>query len=111
MVSLSRRGLIDWFIQRGSAIYMFFYIVVAAVYFFKNPQLDYFTWLNTFNSLSVKVFTLLFVVSLLAHAWVGIWTVLTDYVKSGLLRAVLNMVVFFALIDFFFAALLILWSV
>lgn len=111
MVSLSRRGLIDWFIQRGSAIYMFFYIVVAAIYFFKNPQLDYFTWLNTFSSLSVRVFTLLFVVSLLAHAWVGIWTVLTDYVKSGLLRAVLNMVVFFALIGFFFAALLILWSV
>jgi succinate dehydrogenase / fumarate reductase membrane anchor subunit len=34
-----------------------------------------------FSSAFTKVFTLLALVSILIHAWIGMWQVLTDYVK------------------------------
>jgi len=111
MVNTSSRGLTDWLVQRCSAIYMFFYVVVLAIFFIKHPGLDYFTWKSVFDSSLVKIFSILFFLSLILHAWVGIWTIFTDYIKLGLLRLILNVLVIFSLTGFFFAALLILWSV
>ena len=38
----------------------------------------------------MRLFTLLMILALVGHAWVGMWTVLTDYVKSNGLRFVLQ---------------------
>jgi len=111
MVTVSQRGYMDWLIQRFSAVYMFLCVVALAVFFIKHPDLNYFEWQNLFSSLSTKVIAAVFVLSLLMHTWIGIWTVITDYVKIGLLRLILNVFILFALVGFFFAALLILWSV
>ncbi|MDX1901397.1 MAG: succinate dehydrogenase, hydrophobic membrane anchor protein [Gammaproteobacteria bacterium] len=107
----NRRGLKDWLIQRFSAIYMLFYFIAFGVYFFHHPGLDYLEWQSLFNSLWVKIFTLVFILTLLYHSWIGMWTVFTDYVKCGVVRVLLNVLVLFALVGFFFAALLTLWSI
>ena len=50
----------------------------------------------------MKVATVLFILSLLFHAWIGIWTIFTDYVKPYVLRAVLNVLVLLMLAACFF---------
>lgn len=108
---VSRRGLTDWLIQRFSALYLLFCLLGLFGYIFLHPGLSYPDWLSLFSGLWVRVLTLLFFVSLLLHAWVGIWTVLTDYVTCGCLRVFLEGVVLFLLAGFFFAAILILWGI
>lgn len=111
VVGISRQGIRDWMIQRVSAVIMAVYSIGMIIFFLKNPDLDYVTWHFLFSSTWMKLATLLFFASLLFHAWVGIWTVLTDYVKCYIARFTGHVVVFFGLAACFFWALLILWGV
>lgn len=111
VLSVSRSGLRDWLIQRVSAVVMAIYSVGLVAYFLTHPNFDYVDWQALFSQTWVKLATLLFVLSLLFHAWVGMWTIFTDYVKPFFLRLVFHVVVFFALVAFFLWALTILWGV
>lgn len=109
--SVGRRGLCDWLVQRFSALYMVCFLVGLFAFFLTHPSLSYAEWHALFSGVLIKTLTLLFFVSLLLHAWVGIWTVLTDYVSCGCLRVFLEALVLFSLGGFFFAAILILWGI
>ena len=52
------------------------------------------------------MFTLLALFSILIHAWIGMWQVLTDYVKPLALRLVLQLAIVVALVVTFFMDLL-----
>lgn len=75
-----------------------------------HPALSFAEWHGLFDATWMKVATLLFITSILFHAWVGMWTILTDYVKPYAIRFLLDVLIFLALIACFFWALLILWS-
>lgn len=47
----------------------------------------------------------------LVHAWIGMWQVLTDYIKPTLLRSILQLAIIVTLIAYFFSGLFILWGV
>lgn len=111
VLGVNHQGLRDWIIQRVSAIFMAIYSVWLVSYFFCHPGLSFAEWHGLFSNGWVKVATLLFILSLLFHAWIGVWTVFTDYVKSYALRCILNFLVLFMLVASFFWGLLILWSV
>jgi succinate dehydrogenase / fumarate reductase membrane anchor subunit len=111
VLGVNHRGLTDWLIQRVSAVIMVFYSVGMIVYFFKHPNLNFITWHTLFSYSWIKIATILFVSSLLLHAWIGLWTVFTDYVKPFLLTVFLNGLVFFSLAACFVWALQILWGV
>ena len=111
VLGVSTRGLRDWFIQRVTAVFMTIYAIGLFVFFVKHPELAYYEWHGLFNSLWMKVVSLLFILCLLAHAWVGMWTVLTDYVKPFVIRLILYVVVLLSLIGFFIDALMILWGI
>ncbi len=104
-------GLRDWVIQRSSAIYMAIYTISLVVYLLAHPYLSYETWHQLFSCMLVKVATILFLLAVLFHAWIGMWTIFTDYIKCSVLRAGLNYVVLLMLFACFFWGLLILWSV
>lgn len=111
VLGVSRKGLHDWLIQRVTAIVMAVYSLGLIGYVLIHPQLGYLDWHALFAQTWMRVGTLLFVMSLLFHAWVGIWTVFTDYVKIFWLRLICHIVVFFALVACFFWTLEILWGV
>ena len=50
----------------------------------------------------MRLFNLLSILAIAAHAWVGMWTVFTDYVKSGGLRFVLQAAMILALLVYVF---------
>lgn len=106
-----RPGLRDWLIQRVSAIFMTFYLFGISIYLVLHPDLSFLEWHSLFAQIWLKIATMLFLLCVLGHAWVGIWTIFTDYVKNAPVRVFLNILVFFFLLACFFWGLLILWSV
>lgn len=111
VLGVNHQGLRDWFIQRVSAIVMAIYSIGLIVYLLSHPGIQYSEWHSFFAQTWVKIATLLFVASLLFHAWVGMWTVFTDYIKAAWLSLTLNVLVFFALAAAFLWALQILWGI
>lgn len=111
VLSVSHRGLRDWVIQRVSAMLMAVYSIGLIAYLVSHSGLSFAEWHGLFSQNWMKIVSLLFVLSLLFHAWVGMWTIFTDYVKPFVLRCILHTLVLVMLASCFIWALLILWSV
>lgn len=111
VLGVNHPGLRDWLIQRITAVVLAVYFVGLIYFFVHNPNLDYADWHRLFAKTWMKIATLFALISLLFHSWVGMWTILTDYVKPYGLRFILHFAVFLALVIFFFAGLLILWDI
>ena len=89
VLGVNHSGLRDWLIQRITAVVMTVYSIGIIIYFVMNPDLSFNNWHFLFTHLWMKVATLLFIVSLLFHAWIGMWTVFTDYVHPYWLRLII----------------------
>lgn len=77
--SLSRSGLSDWLIQRFSALILAAYTFCILGSFIAHPEMDYAAWSAIFDSTAMQLFSLITVFALCAHAWIGLWTITTDY--------------------------------
>lgn len=85
--NFARNGLSDWLVQRLSAVVLLAFVLgVAGFYAYSQPHMDYETWRGYFSSWGMKIFTFVALFSLLGHIWVGLWTVITDYIKPLSLR-------------------------
>ena len=78
VTNLGRSGLSDWVVQRVSGVVLLAYVVfIAAVLLGCSP--DYVQWKALFDQTWVRVFSLAAVISVAMHAWIGLWSVSTDY--------------------------------
>ncbi|UNU74166.1 succinate dehydrogenase, hydrophobic membrane anchor protein [Moraxella nasovis] len=105
---LTGSGSRDWVLQRISAVVLAVYAVVLVGFFLFNT-VDYQVFYGFMMSLPMKLFTLVAILSLVFHAWVGMWTVFTDYVKSGGVRMVLQSAVIVAILVYLFWGVMIFW--
>jgi succinate dehydrogenase / fumarate reductase membrane anchor subunit len=80
--SYTRSGVADWLAQRVSAYVLAAYFVVIVGYLLCNPDLEYVQWKDFMSCSAMQIFSLLALLALAAHAWVGLWTVFTDYVTE-----------------------------
>ncbi len=80
--SLTRSGLADFVVQRVSAVVMTLYALCVTGFFLANPHMDYVTLRAYFASVPMVLFSTLMVLSTAAHAWIGMWTVGTDYIRD-----------------------------
>ncbi|QGG80542.1 succinate dehydrogenase, hydrophobic membrane anchor protein [Litorivicinus lipolyticus] len=78
--NLGRNGVSDWIMQRASAVILAAYTVFVVGYLLLN-DVDAAMWQGLFSSLPMQIFSMLAVLAFVAHAWIGMWTVVTDYVK------------------------------
>ncbi len=85
VTSLGRSGVADWLIQRVSAVILAAYTLFMVAYIATTPNLDYATWSHLFDQLWMRIFSFLALLSTASHAWIGLWTVLTDYVTERLM--------------------------
>lgn len=79
VTNLGKSGLSDWLLQRVSAVILGVYCIALLAYLLMNPSLDYEQWQALFASTWMRIASLLALLSICAHAWVGMWTVATDY--------------------------------
>lgn len=108
---LSRSGLSDWLIQRISAVIIAAYTLWLLGIFITQPDLQYADWRQLFTYTPMRFATLLCLLSLLAHAWVGVWTISTDYLKCAYARITFQIVVILALLTCFAWGIQILWGI
>jgi len=85
VTSLGRSGLSDWLIQRISAFVMTAYLIFIVGYLVSTPDLSYGQWAALHSTLPMRMFSLLTILSIAAHAWIGMWCVLTDYITVRLI--------------------------
>lgn len=105
---LTGSGSRDWILQRISAVVLAVYSVVMVGFFLFN-DVNFESWQGFMLSLPMKLFSLVAILSLVFHAWVGMWTVLTDYVKSSGLRLVIQSLVIIAVLVYLFWGVMIFW--
>ncbi len=111
VLSVAHQGFRDWVVQRLSAMVMAVYFFGLIAYLLLHPGLTFAEWHYLFSITAMKVATLLSLLLLLLHSWVGMWTVFTDYVKPYVICSVLCAIVILTLAAYFFWGLFILGSV
>ncbi len=85
VTSLGRSGLADWLIQRVTAVVMAAYTIFIVAYLLLNPELSYAQWAELFSQTWMRIFSFAVVLSIVAHGWIGMWVVLTDYITTRLI--------------------------
>ena len=117
VTSFGRSGLYDWLIQRVTAVIMGAYTIFLAVYILAHPELSFVEWQGLFGHLWMRVFSLLTLISIAVHAWIGMWSVLTDYVtirlmgpKATFLRILAQMLMGLVTVTYVIWGIEILWG-
>jgi len=109
--AVNHQGLRDWLVQHISAFIMAIYTIGVVIFLASHSGIDYTSWSELFAYTWMKIATAIVFLLLLFHAWIGVWTVITDYVKCAAIRLSLYVLILLALVAFFITALLILWGV
>jgi succinate dehydrogenase / fumarate reductase membrane anchor subunit len=82
---LGTSGLRDWKIQRLSAVILALYGAYLFLMAWGHTT-DFESWVLVFEHPSVRASTIVALFALLFHAWIGVWTITTDYLKATAVR-------------------------
>ena len=104
-------GLRDWLIQRITAVVMAVYIISLTGYLLLQPHINYVVWAELFSGQVMRSLTMLFMLSVFYHAWVGIRDIVMDYVKPASLRLVIQVLVILLLLLYVIWTVQILWKI
>lgn len=99
-----------WLLQRLTAVVMALYTLGLVACLLWDAPATYAAWKSIFTGTFARLATMLFFVSLLYHAWVGMRDILMDYVKATGMRLTLQFAVVVALLFYLIWAASILWS-
>lgn len=83
-------GIGDWLLQRITAVVMAAYSVIMGLALLSGPTLSQESWRALMSGTCMRVITLLFIVSLAYHVWVGVRDIWMDYIKPVGLRLALH---------------------
>lgn len=104
-------GLRDWLVQRVTAVVMALYsVLMLGIVVFQRPG-NYGLWKALFAQQGMRLASLLFLLSVFWHAWVGVRDILMDYVKPAGVRLVLQVGVILLLLAYSLWSIQILWSI
>ncbi len=110
VTSLTGNGLKDWLIQRLTAVYFAAYSLFLFVYLMVHPGMHFFQWQALFSNLWFQIATTIALLTFTLHAWVGLWTVITDYVKPTAVRISIEFLLMLWLLGQFIWGLIIVWG-
>ncbi len=85
VTSYSRNGVSDWLVQRATAWVLTIYTIILLGYVLFQPEITYQGWHAFFSQTWMQVLTIIALISTCAHAWIGMWTVGTDYIRVHLI--------------------------
>lgn len=120
IVTGAHYGLRGWLVQRISAVIMAVYIFFVAGYIVLNSHfgdhlgrggLDYYKWVMLFSNPLMRSFTLLFLIALFYHAWIGVRDIVMDYVRPAKIRLLIYVLLTVLLLLYSIWAVQILWGI
>ena len=94
VTSMGRSGLYDWLMQRVTAVILLAYFLLLG--WVLSGGIDYVSWKALYGQTWMRVFSLLALLSLGMHAWVGLWAVFSDYLTERLMGTTGNVLRFVA---------------
>ena len=103
-------GLMDWLVQRLTAVVMAVYTLLLLAIALWNGGIDYPLWTELFAHAGFKLASFLFMVALLYHAWIGMRDILMDYIKPAGMRLLLETVTVVVLVAYLGWTLQLLWG-
>ena len=109
-IAIAHYGSRGWLMQRVTAVVMFVYTLFFVSVLLGLPRIDYLHWKALWELPVMRYATILFVISALLHAWVGVRNIFMDYVKDTGLRLVLYVLVILTLVAYAAWAWQILWG-
>ena len=110
IVTGAHYGLRDWLVQRVSAVVMAVYVLAVAAWVLMQPAFGYDVWTELFSGNLMRSFSLLFLLSVFYHAWIGVRDIVMDYVKLASVRLLIHVLVVLALILYVIWSVQILWG-
>ena len=81
--NLTRNGLTDFLVQRVTAMVLAAYTLLVTGFLVVTPDLTHEAWAAWHGSQLMLLFSTLAVLSTAAHAWIGMWTIGTDYIREA----------------------------
>jgi succinate dehydrogenase / fumarate reductase membrane anchor subunit len=109
VVTGAHYGLRDWMIQRISAVMMAIYIVFVAGWLLTH-EFNYGNWKLLFAGTAMRSVSLLFLLAVFYHAWIGVRDIVMDYVKPPIVRLLIHVLVILALLLYVIWSAQILWG-
>lgn len=79
--SPGRRGLFDFLVQRVSAVILALFALCVGGWFAVNPGAGHSELAGYLGTPVMLAFASLAVASLIAHTWIGMWMIGTDYLR------------------------------
>lgn len=108
---LKRNGVQDFVTLRATALIITLFSFYMTYFFIATPVVTFEIWKDLFSSIFMKVFTFITLVAIMYHVRIGLWQVLTDYVKGPGLRATLQYVLNIIAFVYVAVGLFVLWGV
>ena len=108
--SFGKSGLQDCILQRISAVILSFYCFFLLGYLLQHHPIHYHHWHTLFTHEWMRIFSLAALLSLLLHAWIGLWTITTDYLKAEWLRRFAQLSILAMFVIHFLWGIAILWG-
>lgn len=104
------RGLFDWLAQRLTACVIAVTSWLIFAFYIQNPHAGQGAWRDFFHGVGIKVLTALSIIAILWHAWLGMWVVYTDYIKSPCMRCLLQGLTILVLMVLFGFSAFLIWE-
>ncbi len=111
ITSWSGHGLRDFILQRISAVIIAAYVIVLVAYCMLHSSVRYDDWQALYACSWVRIFTVLTLFSVVIHAWIGMWTIATDYLKCTVLRGGFLILIALTLFVCLVWGIMILWGI
>ncbi len=110
VTSFTGNGFRDWLWQRLSAVILAAYTIFFLVYALLPGEVTFTQWQTLFHSRAMQVASSVVLVNLLIHAFIGVWTIATDYIKPNALRILFHASVLIALMSYLVWGFVIIWA-
>lgn len=109
--AIKRNGIQDYVTLRATSILITAYTFYMVYIFVSTAEMTFTQWQSVFSSVGMKAFTLITLVAIFMHVRIGLWQVLTDYVKNARVRVALQYALNLIAIAYVAVGLFVLWGV
>ena len=76
------KGSFIWYTQRYTSIIVLSYLIYILSFIFTNQDINFFSWSDFFLSFQVRFLSSIVFLVIVLHAFIGLWTVGTDYLTK-----------------------------
>ena len=81
-ISVYMKGSFIWYTQRYTSLIILSYLIYILSFIFTNQDINFFSWSDFFLTFQVRFLSSIVFLVIVLHAFIGLWTVGTDYLTK-----------------------------